>query len=176
MLTGVAVVFGYALLGATWLILKTDGRLQRIAFDLTRPLMLAVIAFMLLVSSWLPFVDARLMQRWFTWPNLLYVSPVPVLTAINAALLWRAVLKNREVQPFVLALCFFGLGFLGLVVGIWPNIVPPDLSIWDAASPPTSQGFTLVGAAIMIPVTLAYTAYSYRVFRGKVLAGEGYHE
>jgi cytochrome d ubiquinol oxidase subunit II len=176
MLTGVAVVFGYALLGATWLILKTDGRLQRIAFDLTRPLMLAVIAFMLLVSSWLPFVDERLMQRWFTWPNLVYVSPVPVLTAINAALLWRAVLKNREVQPFVLALCFFGLGFLGLVVGIWPNIVPPDMSIWDAASPPTSQGFTLVGAAIMIPVTLAYTAYSYRVFRGKVLAGEGYHE
>jgi cytochrome d ubiquinol oxidase subunit II len=116
------------------------------------------------------------MQRWFTWPNLEYVSPVPVLTAINAALLWRAVLKNREVQPFVLALCFFGLGFLGLVVGIWPNIVPPDMSIWDAASPPTSQGFTLVGAAIMIPVTLAYTAYSYRVFRGKVLAGEGYHE
>jgi cytochrome d ubiquinol oxidase subunit II len=174
-LTGVAVVFGYALLGATWLILKTDGRVQRIAFDLTRPLMLAVIAFMLLVSAWLPFLDAGLMRRWFTWPNLLYLSPVPVLAAINAAALWFAVIRNREVAPFVLSLCFFALGFVGLVVGIWPNIVPPSLTIWQAASPPSSQGFVLVGAAVMIPVVLAYTAYSYRVFRGKVQAGDGYH-
>jgi cytochrome d ubiquinol oxidase subunit II len=85
------------------------------------------------------------------------------------------VLANREVAPFVLALSFFALGFLGLVAGMWPNIVPPDMSIWDAASPPSSQGFVLVGAAVMIPVVLFYTAYSYRVFRGKVRAGEGYH-
>jgi len=100
---------------------------------------------------------------------------VPILTVINAVLLWRAVLKNREMQPFVLALCFFALGFIGLVVGMWPNIVPPSMSIWDAASPPSSQGFVLVGAAFLIPAVLAYTVYSYRVFRGKVLAGEGYH-
>jgi cytochrome d ubiquinol oxidase subunit II len=175
MLTGVAVVFGYALLGATWIVLKTDGRVQRIAFDLTRPLMLGVIAFMLLVSAWLPFLDNVLRERWFTWPNFLYLSPVPVLTALNAALLWRAVLKNHELAPFVLALCFFGLGFIGLVAGIWPNIVPPTLTIWEAAAPPSSQGFVLVGAAIMIPAVLAYTAYSYRVFRGKVGADAGYH-
>src|SRR5487761_1892051 len=113
MLTGVAVVFGYALLGATWLILKTDGRVQRIAFDLTRPLMLAVIAFMLLVSAWLPFLDPGLMARWFAWPNLLYLSPVPILAIVNAVALWRAVIRNREVTPFVLSLCFFGLGFIG---------------------------------------------------------------
>jgi cytochrome d ubiquinol oxidase subunit II len=94
---------------------------------------------------------------------------------VVAAWLWRAVLANREVAPFVLALGFFALGFLGLVVGMWPNIVPPTMSIWDAASPPSSQGFVLVGAAVMIPVVLFYTAYSYRVFRGKVRAGEGYH-
>ena len=175
MLTGVALVFGYALLGATWLILKTDGRLQRIAFDLTRPLMLGVIAFMLLVSSWLPFLDPRLMTRWFTWPSFLYLSPVPVLATLNAALLWRAVLRNEELQPFMLSLCFFVLGFLGLVSGIWPNIVPPTLTIWQAASPPSSQGFVLVGALFMIPAVLAYTAYSYRVFRGKVAADSGYH-
>jgi cytochrome d ubiquinol oxidase subunit II len=174
-MTGVAVVFGYALLGATWLILKTDGRLQRIAFDLTRPLMLAVIGFMLMVSAWLPFLDSKLMERWFTGAHLVYLSPVPILTAVNAVLLWRAVLKNREVQPFVLALCFFALGFIGLVVGMWPNIVPPDMTIWQAASPPSSQGFVLAGAAVLIPAVLAYTVYSYRVFRGKVLAGEGYH-
>ena len=175
MLTGVAVVFGYALLGATWIVLKTDGRLQRIAFDLTRPLMMAVIAFMLLVSAWLPFLDPVLRERWFTWPNFLYLSPVPVLTVVNAAALWFAVLKNRELAPFVLALCFFGLGFVGLVAGIWPNIVPPNLSIWDAAAPPSSQGFVLVGALIMIPAVLGYTFYSYRVFRGKVSADSGYH-
>ena len=175
MLTGVAVVFGYALLGATWLILKTEGRVQRIAFDLTRPLMLGVIAFMLLVSSWLPFVNAGLMARWFTWPNFLYLSPVPILAIVNAVALWRAVLANRELAPFVLSLCFFVLGFMGLVVGIWPNIVPPSLTIWQAASPPSSQGFVLVGALIMIPAVLGYTAYSYRVFRGKVTADAGYH-
>jgi len=174
-MTGVAVVFGYALLGATWLILKTDGRLQRIAFDLTRPLMLAVIGFMLMVSAWLPFLDSQLMERWFTGAHILWLSPVPILTVLDAVLLWRAVLKNRELQPFVLALCFFALGFIGLVVGMWPNIVPPSMSIWDAASPPSSQGFVLVGAAFLIPAVLAYTVYSYRVFRGKVLAGEGYH-
>jgi cytochrome bd ubiquinol oxidase subunit II len=175
MVTGVAVVFGYALLGATWLVLKTEGRLQRIAFDLTRPLMLVVIGFMLIVSAWLPFLDSALMARWFTGAHFLYLSPVPILTAINAALLWRAVLKDRELQPFVLSLCFFALGFVGLVLGMWPNIVPPDLSIWDAASPPSSQGFVLFGAVFLIPAVLAYTVYSYRVFRGKVEADSGYH-
>ena len=174
-LTGMALVFGYGLLGATWLVLKTEGRPQRIARDLTRPLMLAVIAFMVMVSAWLPFLDSRLMDRWFAWPNFLYLSPLPILTVLVAAWLWRAVLANREVAPFVLALGFFALGFLGLVVGMWPNLVPPTMSIRDAASPPSSQGFVLVGAAIMIPVVLFYTAYSYRVFRGKVRAGEGYH-
>ncbi|HEY7873075.1 MAG TPA: cytochrome d ubiquinol oxidase subunit II [Rudaea sp.] len=175
MLTGVAVVFGYALLGATWLILKTEGRVQRIAFDLTRPLMLGVIAFMLLVSAWLPFLDPGLMARWFAWPNFLYLSPVPILAIVNAVALWRAVLANRETAPFVLSLCFFALGFIGLVAGIWPNIVPPSLTIWQAASPPSSQGFVLVGAVVMIPAVLGYTAYSYRLFRGKVAADAGYH-
>jgi cytochrome bd ubiquinol oxidase subunit II len=174
-MTGVAVVFGYALLGATWLILKTEGRLQRVAFDLTRPLMLAVIGFMLIVSAWLPFLDSHLMARWFTGTHFLYLLPIPMLTLLNAAWLWRAVLQDREVQPFLLALCFFVLGFVGLVVGMWPNIVPPSMTIWQAASPPSSQGFVLVGAMVLIPAVLAYTVYSYRVFRGKVQADEGYH-
>jgi cytochrome d ubiquinol oxidase subunit II len=137
--------------------------------------MLGVIAFMLLVSAWLPFVNSHLMTRWFTWPNFWYLSPVPILTLINAAMLWRAVLANREVAPFVLSLCFFALGFVGLVVGIWPNIVPPNLTIWEAASAPSSQLFVMVGAFIMIPAVLTYTAYSYSVFRGKVAADAGYH-
>ena len=175
MLTGVALVFGYGLLGATWLVLKTEGRAQSVARSLARPLMLAVIAFMGLGSASLPFLDSRLMTRWFSWPNMLYLSPLPIATLVVAALLWRSVMTSRDARPFVLALVFFALGFLGLVAGMWPNLVPPSLSIWDAASPPSSQGFVLVGAAIMLPVVLLYTAYSYRVFRGKVRAGEGYH-
>ena len=174
-MTGMALVFGYGLLGSTWLILKTEGRPQRIARDLSRPLMLAVIAFMVMVSAWLPFLDTRLMLRWFASPHILWLMPLPVLTVVVAAALWRAVLANRDVAPFVLSLVFFLLGFVGLLVGMWPDLVPPSMSIWDAASPPSSQGFVLVGAAIMIPVVLLYTAYSYRVFRGKVRAGEGYH-
>lgn len=175
MLTGVAVLFGYALLGSTWLGLKTDGRVQQIAFGFSRPLMLAVIAFMLLVSSWLPFLDSGLVQRWFTWPNFAYLLPIPVLTLLNAAALWRAVIRNRELAPFIWSLCFFLLGFAGLVAGMWPHIVPPSMTIWDAASPVHSQGFVLIGVVIMIPAVLAYTAYSYHVFRGKVSADDSFY-
>ncbi len=175
MLTAVAVVFGYALLGSTWLILKTDGPLQSIVFALTRPLVAVVVAFMGLVSTWLPFLNSQIMQRWFESGNFVWLSPVPLLALLNAVLLWRAVMQRREVAPFVLALSFFGLGFAGLLLGIWPNLLPPSLSIWEAAAPPSSQGFVLVGTLIMLPAVLGYTWWSYSVFRGKVTAQSGYH-
>jgi cytochrome d ubiquinol oxidase subunit II len=175
MLTGVAVVFGYALLGSTWLILKTDGPLQTIAFTLTRPLVAVVVAFMGLVSTWLPFLSDHIMTRWFESGNFVWLSPVPLLAIVNAVLLWRAVMRRAEYQPFIFALTFFALGFIGLVLGIWPNLLPPDLSIWDAAAPPSSQGFVLVGTLIMLPAVLGYTWWSYSVFRGKVAVDSGYH-
>lgn len=174
-LTAVAVVFGYALLGATWLILKTEGRLQEIVYHLTLPITLAVIAFMGLVSSWLPFLGADLMARWFAWPHFLVLLPVPLLTLLNAGALWLAIVRRHELAPFLLSWCFFLLGFIGLLIGMWPNIMPPSLSIWDAASPVQSQGFVLVGALIMLPAVLAYTAWSYHVFRGKVTAEKAYY-
>jgi cytochrome d ubiquinol oxidase subunit II len=175
MLTGVAVVFGYALLGSTWLILKTDGRMQQIARTLARPLVLVVAAFIGLVSAWLPFLDSRIMARWFEGGNFLWLFPVPLLVIGNAYALWRAVTREgRDAQPFLYALLFFVLGFLGLVLGIWPNIVP-GLSIWDAASPPSSQGFVLAGLVVLLPAILGYTYWSYRVFRGKIAADAGYH-
>lgn len=167
-LTGVAVVFGYALLGSGWLILKTTGPTQKIAHHLARPLMLVVLAFMLIVSCWLPFLDTRIMHKWFAMPNIFYLAPIPILTLINAVGLWFSVTREHELSPFILSLSMFLLGFIGLVVGMWPNLVPPNMSLWDAASPVESQGFLLVGTVIMIPVILFYTAYSYRVFRGKV--------
>ncbi|MBS7457040.1 cytochrome d ubiquinol oxidase subunit II [Coralloluteibacterium stylophorae] len=175
MLTGTAVVFGYGLLGSTWLILKTEGRTQEIAYALTRPLVGVTIAFMGLVSTWLPFLDSDIMARWFEGTNFLWLSPIPLLAVANAVALWVAVLRKAEVAPFVLALSFFGLGFVGLVIGMWPNLIPPNLDIWQASSPASSQGFVLVGLAILLPVILGYTWWSYTVFRGKVTADVGYH-
>ena len=176
MLTGVAVVFGYALLGAGWLILKTEGPLQSVARTVTRPLVLVEVAFMGLVSAWLPFLASQIMARWFEGGNFWWLAPVPLLALANAWWLWRAAMRTgRDARPFVLTLSFFVLGFIGLVVSIWPNIIPPSLSIWDAASPPSTQVFTLVGLVLLLPVILGYTAWSYSVFRGKVRADAGYH-
>ena len=135
----------------------------------------AVVAFMGLVSTWLPFLSSQIMQRWFDSSNFLWLSPVPLAALVNAVLLWRAVRQRREIAPLILALCFFGLGFAGLLLGVWPNLLPPDLSIWEAAAPPSSQGFVLVGTLLMLPAVLGYTWWSYSVFRGKVAAESGYH-
>jgi len=176
MLTGIALVFGYALLGATWLVLKTEGGLQQVARTLTRPLVLVVVAMMGLVSAWLPFLDSRIMARWFEDGNFWWLAPVPLLALANAFLLWRAAMaQGRDARPFLLTLAFFALGFAGLVLGMWPNIVPPDLDIWEAASPASSQLFTGIGVAILLPAILGYTWWSYSVFRGKVEADAGYH-
>ncbi|MDO5624512.1 MAG: cytochrome d ubiquinol oxidase subunit II [Pseudomonadota bacterium] len=181
MLTGAALVFGYALLGAGWLILKTEGRLHQMARTLARPLVLALLVFIGLVSTWLPFLDSRLMARWFEGGNFWWLAPVPLLTLAAAAMLWRdaalptADEKPRDARPFMWTLALFGLCFAGLVLGMWPYIVPPTLTIWQAASPPESQGFVLVGLVFLLPLILGYTAWSYHVFRGKVAADAGYH-
>lgn len=176
MLTGAAVVFGYALLGACWLILKTEGPLQQTARTLARPLVLVVVVFMGLVSASLPFLSSNIMARWFEGGHFWWLSPVPLLVLANAFALWRAVMQHdRDAKPFLLTLCFFVLGFAGLVLGMWPYIVPPTLTIWQAASPPSSQGFVLVGLVVLLPVILGYTYWSYRVFAGKVAADSGYH-
>ena len=176
MLTGIALVFGYALLGATWLVLKTEGGLQKMARTLTRPLVMVVVAMMGLVSAWLPFLDSRIMARWFEGGNFWWLAPVPLLALANAFALWRVVMaEGRDARPFLLTLTFFALGFAGLVLGMWPNIVPPALTIWEAASPPSSQGFVLAGLVLLLPLILGYTWWSYRVFRGKVEADSGYH-
>jgi cytochrome d ubiquinol oxidase subunit II len=176
MLTGIAVMFGYALLGASWLVLKTAGPLQQVARGLTRPLVLVVVAVMGLVSTWLPFLESRVMARWFEGGNFWWLAPVPLLALANAVALWRTALdEGRDARPFMLTLSFFFLGFVGLVLGIWPNIVPPDLGIHTAASPTSSQLFLGVGLLFLLPAILGYTVWSYRVFRGKVEAGDGYH-
>jgi len=134
-----------------------------------------VIVFVLIVSGWTPFLDNTIHQRWFTWPNIAYLAPVPIVTALAALGLIRAVIRRDEAQPFLLSLALFLLSYLGLGISLYPKVVPHEVTIWEAASHPDSLVFMLVGVAILLPVILAYTAYTYWVFRGKVSEEEGYH-
>ncbi|CUU20965.1 putative Cytochrome bd2 subunit II CDS [Bradyrhizobium sp.] len=173
--TGLGLLVAYALLGCTWLIMKTDGELQRRMTVLAKPAALALIATITIVSIWTPLAHPDVAQRWFSLPNLLFFAPVPLLVLLATILLIRSLSNGYHAAPFMLALCLLFLGYSGLAISLWPNIVPPSISIWQAASPPQSLGFTLVGALFIIPFILIYTSWSYYVFRGKVRAGEGYH-
>lgn len=173
--TGLAVVAGYAALGCGWLILKTEGPLQDRCFRLMPGLIAAVLLAIIVVSVWTPFVEPRIAARWFSLPNLFLLSPVPLAVGLCGLFLARAIGKRQEVAPFVLTLALFALSFLGLGISLWPTVVPPDITLWEAAAPDESLAFLLVGVVVLIPVILAYTAYTYYVFRGKVRAGEGYH-
>lgn len=173
-LTGVSLVAGYALLGATWLVMKTEHGLQNRCFQLTWPIGIALVACVVAVSAATPLLDPEIERRWFSWPNMLYLSPVPVLVGLFAVLLARALAKRREVQPFLLSLGLFGLSYVGLGVSLYPFVVPRSVTIWEAASPDSSLSFLLIGAVIMLPLIIGYTVYAYWVFRGKVDGG-GYH-
>lgn len=175
LVTGLALVAGYALLGATWMIGKSTGRLCRWASGVAVRLTLVVIGFMAVVSLWVPFLNADIADRWFSWPNIAYFSPVPLLVALTGFGLWRSVQRDRTLLPFLLAMLLFLLGFLGLAISLWPNLIPPDVTIWDAAAPRSSQLFLLIGMLILLPVLLFYVGYTYWVFRGKVAEDIGYH-
>jgi cytochrome bd ubiquinol oxidase subunit II len=172
---GLGLIAAYALLGSTWLIMKTEGELQTRMRRITAPLAWVLLAGIVIVSLWTPLAHAQIAQRWFSWPNLLWFSPVPLLVAFCMSQLWRALRKRSEMQPFMYALALIFLGYSGFAISIWPNIIPPSVSIWQASSPPQSQGFTLVGTLFIIPIILMYTIWAYYVFRGKVRHGEGYH-
>jgi cytochrome d ubiquinol oxidase subunit II len=177
-MTGLALVAGYGLLGSTWLIMKTTGELELWARRMARRFLWATLAAMAVVSAWVPFLDTDIRERWFALPNLYYLMPVPAVTALMAFLLWRAVERNARYQAFFLAMGLFLLGYLGLGISLFPNIVPPDVTIWEAANTPSSQIFTLIGFSFTLPMTLAYTGYAYWVFRGKVaedVESSGYH-
>jgi cytochrome bd ubiquinol oxidase subunit II len=174
-LTGLAVAVGYALLGATWLVLKTEGELRDKAYRLSWYLLFAMLGAIAAVSLATPFLSIRYAERWFTWPNIVLTAPVPVAVACVSALLLRSLIDRRDNRPFFLTLALFALSYAGLGISMYPYIVPQSITITQAAAPENSQIFMLVGVAILIPLILAYTGWAYWVFRGKVRAGMGYH-
>ena len=172
---GAGLVVAYMLLGSSWLVMKTTGALQAEMRARTRHWVWALLAVLVVISLWTPWAHPEIARRWFSMPNLLWFAPVPFLVAVCMYFLLRALRGGGDVAPFLLTLALVFLGYSGLGISVWPHVIPPNITIWDAAAPPQSMGFTLVGALLIIPVILMYTAFSYWVFRGKVQPGEGYH-
>lgn len=175
LLTGIALMIGYSLLGATWLVLKTEGNLRDKAYQLSWYLLFAMLAAIATVSIATPFLSIQYAQRWFTWPNIILVTPVPIAVAAVTALLMRSLGQKQDSRPFVLSLVLFALSYAGLGISMYPYIVPQSITIWQAAAPQNSQLFMLLGVAGLVPLILGYTGWAYWVFRGKVRAASGYH-
>lgn len=174
LLTGVGVVCAYALIGATWLVLKTEGALQAQAVRHARRFGAATLAAIVAVSLATPFLTAHYFARWLSYPNILLVAPVPILVALASVAFGRSLRAGRELAPFLLTLGVFLLCFVGIGISIFPFVIPGAVTIWDAATERSSQVFMLVGTAVIVPLILAYTGWAYWVFRGKV-SMEGYH-
>ncbi|MEP6828110.1 MAG: cytochrome d ubiquinol oxidase subunit II, partial [Aestuariivirga sp.] len=175
LLTGVALLVGYGLLGATWLYLKTQGELQNRARQQARvlgPLLLAAIG---AVSLWTPFLNPIYFMRWFAWPAALLSAIMPVLVLATALQFWRGLQKGSEAVPFIATLAIFILCFIGIGISFYPYMVPPSLTIAQAAAPYASLSFMLPGIMVLLPVIFIYTSFSYWVFRGKVSEDSGYH-
>ncbi|WP_312997400.1 cytochrome d ubiquinol oxidase subunit II [Leclercia sp.] len=173
---GLGLVVAYAFLGATWLVMKSENPLQGRMRQVSKRLLLALLGIIAAISIWTPLSQPAIADRWFSLPNLFFLLPVPVLVVVLGLWQWRSLTNPRSHHlPFVLTLGLIFLGFSGLGISIWPHIIPPSITLWQAAAPPQSQGFMLVGALFIIPIILVYTFWSYYVFRGKVQPGEGYH-
>jgi cytochrome bd ubiquinol oxidase subunit II len=174
LLTGAGTVVGYALLGATFLAIKVEGRAEDHAYRLGRIAAFAMLGMMIAVSLATPFLDGQYWRRWFTMPTILFAGLVPILTAALFVALFASLAKRRRYAPFLITLGLFALGMIGLGISMWPYIVPHSVTIWQAAAPERSQLFMLVGTAVIMPIILIYTGWAYWVFRGKV-GTHGYH-
>jgi cytochrome d ubiquinol oxidase subunit II len=174
-LTGIGLAFGYGLLGAGWLVLKTEGEVQERARRQGRICLLGTLFIIALISLYTPAINANVAARWFSFPNILFLSPVPLATIAIAFGIWRALNGTSQSGAFIGAVGLFVLSYLGIAISLFPMIVPFHYSLWQAASPPTTQAFLLVGTLFLLPVILGYSGWSYWVFRGKVRADIGYH-
>lgn len=174
LMVGIALVFGYALLGATWLIMKTEGELQQWARKSASYVMIYVAGFMALVSLFMPLLRAEVAARWFSFPKFWFLLPVPLITAILFMTLLVSLKERHESTPFMTTIMLFVMGYIGLAVSFYPWVVPFEITIWEAAANAKSLSLMLVGAVIVLPCILGYTALSYYVFKGKVRDEEGF--
>ncbi|WP_026605940.1 cytochrome d ubiquinol oxidase subunit II [Methylocapsa acidiphila] len=174
-MAGFGLVAGYGLLGSCWVIMKTGGDVQAHARRVAPPFLVTVAIFAALVSLWTPLRYAHIGARWFATPNIYFLWPLPLATAVLFFLVWRWLARGDELKPFFGTIGIFLLCFLGLAISSYPYLVPPSVDLWQAAAASASLKIMLFGVAIMLPVILGYTAFVYWTFRGKLREGEGYH-
>lgn len=173
LLTGIALICGYGLLGATWMIIKSEKALQKRMIHFAKGLLILVSFFLVFVSIWTPLHSKIIFSRWYTFPDILYLTPLPVITALMVYLTWRSLTLGHELKPFIFSIIIFLCSYAGIAISVYPFLIPHQVTIWEAAAPDSTLRFILVGVAIMLPILFAYTLYAYHVFRGKSL--EGYH-
>ncbi|KTD82185.1 cytochrome D ubiquinol oxidase subunit II, cyanide insensitive [Legionella waltersii] len=165
--TGIALVCGYALLGATWMIIKSTGRLQRKMIHHARGLLVLVSLFLIFVSIWTPLHSDEIFHRWYSFANLILLSPLPLLAAVAIYQVWQNLNKASEYKPFVYSIVAFLCAYLGIGISVYPYLIPHQVTLWEAAAPDSTLKFILVGVVIMLPILLTYTLYAYHLFRGK---------
>jgi cytochrome d ubiquinol oxidase subunit II len=170
-----ALLFGYGLLGAGWLIIKTEGALQDWARRQGRLCLIGVVIGIVIVSLWTPLMEQQIAERWFSLRHIVFLWPVPIATLVVVVWEWRALTGSADAAPFIAAVLLFLLSYLGIAISLWPMIVPYHFTLGEAASSPSTQAFLLVGALFLLPVILMYSAWSYWVFRGKARGDIGYH-
>ncbi|STX41448.1 cytochrome d ubiquinol oxidase subunit II [Legionella donaldsonii] len=173
LLTGVALVSGYGLLGATWMIIKSSGRLQRKMIHYAKGLLVIVSFFLLFVSIWTPLHSPEIFTRWYSFPNVILLAPLPLVTALAICLAWKSLSLGYERRPFIYSLVIFFCAYVGIAISVYPYLIPHQVTFWEAAAPTSTLVFILVGVAIMLPVLLVYTLYAYHLFGGKT--HQNYH-
>ena len=173
LLTGIALACGYGLLGATWMIMKSEGRLQRKMIHYAKGLLVIVSIFLFFISIWTPLHSSEIFKRWYSYPNFIYLSPLPLVALITIFLTWKNLSAKNETKPFIYSIVIFLCSYAGIGLSVYPYLIPHQVTIWEAAAPDTTLKFILVGVVIMLPILLGYTAYAYYLFRGK--STENYH-
>jgi cytochrome d ubiquinol oxidase subunit II len=180
-LVSAGLTLGYALLGATWLIFKTEGALLERARKWARPLVIAVGLAMAGVSLATLALNPLVTERWgvtmyaIQWETFARVAPLPILAAILAPLIWLAVGGKNPLRPYLFSIALFATAYAGLAVSLWPFVVPYEMTPADAAAADNALALMLAGALPLLPLILAYTFYVYWVFRGKAGADAAYH-
>ena len=169
-----ALPMAYVMMGAAWLIMKTEGELQRRAVEWAKLAWAPMVGGLVLISMATPWISGTVRDRWFALPESIALLAIPLMTG-GSMLAVRGLLGTAVVRgaacwlPFVLLVIVFVLGFLGLAYSIYPYVVIDRLTIWQAASSPQALTVILIGVCISVPAIAGYTVFSYRVFRGKTV-------
>jgi cytochrome d ubiquinol oxidase subunit II len=172
-LTAVCLAAGYTFIGSTWLVMKTEDALQVKAVAWARRTLLFVVIGMAAISLATPFVSERIFWKWFSFPAVIALAPIPLMSGAIVVGLWAFLRRMPRADhafdgvPFAGAILLYVLAFAGLAYSFFPYVVPDRLTVFQAAAAPESLMIIFVGTCLVLPVIIAYSAVAYVVFGGK---------